>query len=116
MNSYIEMPAEKVRELANDCLARIEKRKRRIEAEGIAEFKERHAKSWATRLFKLKAPSDAEILKQLYWDLGFELDTLYYVSAQKTANLLLLAAEHAPAVRVSADDLNLIVWGRRADA
>lgn len=109
--SFIEMPAEKLRHLAQNCLDRIDAHKRREIADTIAKERSGYEKSWFRRLFRMKVPSDAEIKAGLSGGGAFstmqDID-MYAWGSKDIATKLLKACEHSQTVHVSVGDLDMI--------
>lgn len=115
--SYVELPAEKVSDMARKATEGIlAERKRRLD-EVKETIRQRWARSWFRRLFRHGPLTEAEIAA----DMG-RIHSPYYLEAWaaevyayedlKVAKNLACAAKHAPIVYVSASDLRVLTtWG-----
>lgn len=110
--SFVEMPAEKVRELCDDALDGITAYRALMRKKEIDRERERwlaeNKPGWLGRLFGRKPPeppSDEWVFEHLCGNQGWGASVFGAEAARRVANRLRTACDHAEAVRVSAREL-----------
>ncbi len=117
--SFVELPSEKVRSLATECLQRVEAHRAKLKKAEVEALKQTIEKSWVQRFGRRwlgwTFPSDEKIVKKVEenaQEVGDHFDlSLWLIQGWKSkeaAKKLLLACEHADKVMVSLEDLDLI--------
>lgn len=111
--SFVQMASEDVKQLAEDCIRRIEARNTRVLNALVAEEREKLEKSWWRKLWRQEVPSDDVLREQLlaeprgFFCLQTEL-SMYGWRSRQIAENLMKAASRAATVNVSAEDLDYI--------
>lgn len=104
--SFVMLPSEQIKKIAQDCLDGIYKFRAKEEQEVIDRERCKIQRSWTYRLFKTQIPSDEEIRKdQMSVDYPFrEIPSRYGWGSENIAKKLIQLANQAEQVFVSAED------------
>jgi hypothetical protein len=108
--SYVELPSEKVREMAEACIENVHRTRREETDNDVAHYRqkyERRAKTWWGKLFQLSVPSDESIESSLVAG-SFLVYNISGWGSLRAAEDLLLASKLGPTVLVSTEDLRLV--------
>ncbi len=108
--SFVMLPSEQVRRIAQNCLDKIYESRVNREQEIIDRERQRIQNSWIHKLFKTHMPSDEEIRQNMMnEDFVFrEIPSTYGRGPESMAKKLIQLANQADQVFVSAEDLDYI--------
>ena len=107
--SFIEMPSDKVRKMAERAIQRIKERRERDWVDSIELRRKEYEKSWWRKLWKMPVPSDADIRREIeHEDWTGTLINAYGLEAERVAQRLIRVAEKGETVYVSAEDVQRI--------
>lgn len=110
--SFVTIPSAKVREMAQDCLDRIERRNQRVlngAVEARYQKEQKYVASWWGRLWRAKLPTKEHIRESILSDHWTAMDLQMYAwGSRDAAERLLKAAKYADTVQVSSEDLDML--------
>lgn len=109
--SFVMVPSEQIKKIAQDCLDRIYRSRIKEEQEIVNKERQKIQSSWTHRLFKTCIPSDEEIRQSIMnEDSVFrEIPSTSGWGSENIAKKLIQLANQADQVFVSAEDLDYIL-------
>lgn len=109
--SFVMLPSEQIKKIAQDCLYRIYHSRLKEEQGVVDRERQKIQRSWTHRLFKTRIPSDEEIRQGIMnEDSVFrEIPSTSGWGSENIAKKLIQLANQTDQVFVSAEDLDYIL-------